>query len=363
MARVLIIDDSADMLSLLRMFFERRTDHEVILTQNGREGLEKAYREQPDIALVDVMMPGIDGYEVVRRLRGDPRTKDMHLVILTARGQPVDRDAALEAGADAHLTKPVNMEELEQTVNDLLNDTPRVKMPKSAVIPVLSLRGGIGVSTVAVNLSVILQGLAPTILWDLSPNSGHSATYLGLRPTMHWGTYLTDKSRPLNSFLLEHRSGMRVLCAPPVPPIDRWFTDSDIETGLTALTNAARLIVVDMPPRLTASEKPLLDRAHRIVLMTGDDPPSIQTTLATLKSLRAWRDRILIVHNATDPGKHPKAETLERMMRVPIKVDLPYEPTQQKVMRNGTPLVSRQPQSPFAAQIRRVAQLTLGRSL
>jgi pilus assembly protein CpaE len=363
MARVLIIDDSADMLSLLRMFFERRTDHEVILTQNGREGLDKAYKEQPDIALVDVMMPGIDGYEVVRRLRGDPRTKNMRIVILTARGQPVDREAALEAGADAHLTKPVNMEALEQIVNDMLTNAPSIEMPQSAVIPVLSLRGGIGVSTVAVNLSVILQELAPTILWDLSPNSGHSAIYLGLRPTVHWGAYLQDKNRPLSSFLLEHRSGIRVLCAPPVPPIDRWFTDSDIETGLNALTNAARLVVIDMPPRLTDSERPLLNRAHRIVLLTGDDPPSIQTTLATLKSLQPWRDRILIVHNSTSPGKRPRAETLSRMMRVSVKVDLPYEPVQQKVMRNGTPLVSQHQQSPFTAQMRRIAQLTLGRAL
>jgi pilus assembly protein CpaE len=363
MARVLIIDDSADMLSLLRMFFERRTDHEVILTQNGREGLDKAYREQPDIALVDVMMPGVDGYEVVRRLRGDPRTKDMHIVILTARGQPVDREAALEAGADAHLTKPVNMEALEEIVNDLLSDTPRVEMPQSAVIPVLSLRGGIGVSTVAVNLAVVLQELAPTILWDLSPNSGHSATYMGLRPTAHWGAYLQDKARPLSAYLLEHRSGVRVLCAPPVPSIDQAFTDSDIEAGLNALTNTARLLVVDMPPKLTNSEKPLLDRAHRIVLLTGDDPPSIQTTLATLKSLRSWRDRMLIVHNSTSPGKRPNAETLSRMMRIPVKVDLPYEPIQQKVIRNGTPLVSRQQPSPFTAQMRRIAQLTLGRAL
>lgn len=363
MARVLIIDDSADMLSLLRMFFERRTDHEVILTQNGREGLEKAYREQPDIALVDVMMPGMDGYEVVRRLRGDPRTKQMHIVILTARGQPVDRDAALEAGADAHLTKPVNMEALEQTVNDLLTDTPRVEMPKSAVIPVLSLRGGIGVSTVAVNLAVVLQELAPTILWDLSPNSGHSATYLGLRPTAHWGAYLQDKNRPWRSLLLDHRSGIRVLCAPPVPPLDRWFTESDMETGLDTLTDTARLVVIDMPPRLADADMPLLDRAHRIVLLTGDDPPSIQTTLATLKLLQSWRDRILIVHNATGPEKRPSAEILEQMMRVPVKVDLPYTPAQREAVRSGTPLVSRQPQSAFAAQVKRVAQLTLGRSL
>jgi CheY-like chemotaxis protein len=363
MARVLIVDDSADMLSLLRMFFERRTNHEVILTKNGQEGLEKAYEEQPDIALVDVMMPGMDGYEVVRRLRADARTKRMHIIILTARGQPVDREAALEAGADAHLTKPVNMEALEQLIDDLLSSTPRVEMPKSAVIPVLSLRGGIGVSTVAVNLAVVLQELAPTILWDLSPNSGHSATYLGLRPTTHWGTYLEDRNQPLKALLLDHQSGIRVLCAPAVPPLGRWFTESEMGACLDALTNAARLIVIDMPPKLTDSEMPLLDRAHRIVLLTGDDPPSIQTTLATLKSLQRWRDRILIVHNVTSSGKRPSAEVLQRMMRVPVKVDLPYEPTQQKVIRSGSPLALRQPQGSFVAQIKRVAQLTLGRVL
>ena len=362
MARILIVDDSADMLSLLRMFFERRTDHEVILTQNGKEGLAKAYEKQPDVALVDVMMPGIDGYEVVRRLRADNRTKDMHIIILTARGQPVDRDAALEAGADVHLTKPVNMEALQRVIDELLSDKRRAKVPKSAIFPVLSLRGGIGVSTVAINLALVLQELAPTILWDLSPSSGHSATYLGLRPTSHWGAYLQDKNQPLASLMLEHASGMQVLCAPPVPPIDRWFTESDIETGLESLTDAARLIVIDMPPKLTQSERPLLTHAHRIVLLTGDDPPSIQTTLGTLKSLQSWRDRILIVHNTTGPGKHPSAEILERMMHVPVRVDLPYEPAQQTMARSGTPIVSQQSQSPFTEQIRRMTQVLLGRS-
>jgi len=120
MARVLIIDDSPDMLDMLSTFFERRTSHEVILAKNGKSGLDKAVETPPNLALVDVMMPGIDGYEVVRRLRADPKTRDMGIIILTARGQSVDRQAALQAGADMHLPKPVNIDVLAEAVEAVL---------------------------------------------------------------------------------------------------------------------------------------------------------------------------------------------------------------------------------------------------
>ncbi|MBN2391064.1 MAG: response regulator, partial [Anaerolineae bacterium] len=73
MSRILIIDDNYDMLSMLKMILERQGKHEVIACTSGQEGLEAAFKELPDVALVDVMMPGMSGYDVVKRLRADPR--------------------------------------------------------------------------------------------------------------------------------------------------------------------------------------------------------------------------------------------------------------------------------------------------
>ena len=139
-------------------------------------------------------MPVMDGYEVVRKLRADPATSEMGIIILTARGQPVDQAAALKAGADLHLPKPVNLDVLADAIESV-SAKARPVGPKRMVIPVISLRGGTGATTVATNLATLLQQVAPTTLWDLSPASGHVALSLGLQPKSHWGSYLRDRDQ------------------------------------------------------------------------------------------------------------------------------------------------------------------------
>ncbi|OQY30248.1 MAG: hypothetical protein B6243_10665 [Anaerolineaceae bacterium 4572_5.2] len=94
MASILVIDDNYDMLEMLRIALSHRGGHRVSLCANGEDGLKLAKSERPDLAIVDVMMPDISGYEVVRQLRSEPKTEDMSIIILTARGQPVDKIAA-----------------------------------------------------------------------------------------------------------------------------------------------------------------------------------------------------------------------------------------------------------------------------
>jgi CheY-like chemotaxis protein len=84
----------------------------VTTTADGADGLTKARELQPDLAIVDVMMPGMHGYQVCRALRDDPATANIVVLILTARAQPVDREAALAARADDYMSKPVSPTEL-----------------------------------------------------------------------------------------------------------------------------------------------------------------------------------------------------------------------------------------------------------
>ncbi len=106
-ARVLVVDD---VLANVRLLEARLTAEyfEVITAMNGHEALDACARSQCDIVLLDVMMPGMDGFEVCRRLKEDPATHHIPIVILTALDQPADRVRGLEAGADDFLTKPVS---------------------------------------------------------------------------------------------------------------------------------------------------------------------------------------------------------------------------------------------------------------
>lgn len=116
---MLVVDDDPQVLGLLRLNFEME-GYEVSCANDGTEALEAVSREVPDLVVCDVMMPGIDGLEVVRRLRADPATAHLPVVVLSAKAMRSDLRAGIEAGADEYVTKPFDPVELIDVVSRLL---------------------------------------------------------------------------------------------------------------------------------------------------------------------------------------------------------------------------------------------------
>jgi two-component system phosphate regulon response regulator PhoB len=108
---VLVVDDERDLLSLLD-FNLRAAGFETILATTGQEALSHLRRRVPDLVLLDVMLPDLSGIEVCRTIKGDPRTRSVPVVMLTARGEEVDRVVGFELGADDYVTKPFSVREL-----------------------------------------------------------------------------------------------------------------------------------------------------------------------------------------------------------------------------------------------------------
>src|SRR5579863_5589398 len=118
MAKVLVIDDDAGLRQMVKLMLERE-GHQALLAENGETGIEIALKEVPDVAIVDLMMPGLSGYDVTRQLRADPRTSRMPIMILTARSQPMDKQMAASAGANTFMSKPVSSRQLSEHLAEL----------------------------------------------------------------------------------------------------------------------------------------------------------------------------------------------------------------------------------------------------
>jgi len=138
--RVLVIDDEAPIRLLCRVNLEA-DGMEVLEASDGASGLELALGDPPDVIFLDVMLPGLDGWQVAEQLVGDPRTESVPIVFLTARAEVRDRVRALDLGGIDYLTKPFNPLELAPLVRQLLERVDRGERGKVRLERIAELRG------------------------------------------------------------------------------------------------------------------------------------------------------------------------------------------------------------------------------
>ncbi len=117
--KVLVCDDEPYILESVAYIIEKE-GYEVITAEDGEQGLSTARAEKPNIMFLDVMMPKMTGYEVCEALKRDPSTKNIHIIMLTARGQDTDEERAHEVGADEYMTKPFSPRKLKQRLRELM---------------------------------------------------------------------------------------------------------------------------------------------------------------------------------------------------------------------------------------------------
>ncbi|MCP4139784.1 MAG: response regulator [Chloroflexi bacterium] len=124
--KILIIDDDIDTLRLVGLMLQKE-GYQIITANNGKQGLLKMSEETPDLILLDIMMPEMDGYEVARRLRKNPETAETPILMFTAKSQAEDRVSGFEAGADGYLTKPTRPIELQAHIRGLLTHSEKTE--------------------------------------------------------------------------------------------------------------------------------------------------------------------------------------------------------------------------------------------
>ena len=126
MPSILIVDDDPVIRNLLTQLLEdfQESGVRILTAENGEAAMESIKGEKPDIIFLDVMMPKMNGFEVCDMVKRNPETKDICIVILTAKGQETDKQKAKELGADYYITKPFNIDEIINKVIDILGIRP-----------------------------------------------------------------------------------------------------------------------------------------------------------------------------------------------------------------------------------------------
>jgi two-component system alkaline phosphatase synthesis response regulator PhoP len=117
--KILVIEDDPA-TSRLVDYSLRHEGYQVISASNGLEGIRKALSESPDLVILDVMLPGVDGFEICHRLRSEPTTAHLPILMFSAKAQEIDKDTAIKVGADDYLTKPAAPAEMVSRVEKLL---------------------------------------------------------------------------------------------------------------------------------------------------------------------------------------------------------------------------------------------------
>lgn len=230
--KILIVDDEVDSLKLIGLMLKRH-GYEVSVAETGTKALEKAQSGNPDLIILDVMMPDMDGLEVCRRLKASEDTANTPIIMFTAKVLIDDKVQGFEAGADDYLTKPTHPAELVNRVRSVLQrkstkQTPPTAIPRpqapqrrGMLIAMLGVKGGVGTTTLALNFAAALlnSGEKP-ILADYCLRQGSLGLMIGANDDNGLSQLINEHTvTPImvQNAIFTHQSGLRALIASPKP--------------------------------------------------------------------------------------------------------------------------------------------------
>jgi CheY-like chemotaxis protein/MinD-like ATPase involved in chromosome partitioning or flagellar assembly len=382
--KILIIDDDVDTLRLVGLMLQRQ-GYEISAASNGTQGLAKALEEHPDLILLDVMMPDMDGYEVARRLRKNPTTQAVPILMFTAKTQLDDKVTGFEVGADDYLTKPTHPTELQSHVKALLARSSQREKDISEVVTashehhgyvigVISARGGLGVSSLASNLAAgIYSRIQPdVILAELTPGQGTIGMDFGYQnpkglTEILQGTVVEVTREKVEASISPHNSGVKLLLASGNPR-DMTLTSQvqNYEVLVARLSTLARFIVMDMGNGLPSFVQKILPMCNECIVVVEGVSSTIQHTKLLIED---------IIDLKMDPGKisvvlnnRMRSESQMQMSQVQEKLGhsiaatlTPAPEAFQQAVRLQTPAVICQPTNMTSQQFLKIADTIIER--
>jgi pilus assembly protein CpaE len=348
----------------------QRNGYEVSAANTGTQALTKAVTETPDLIILDVMMPDMNGYEVCRRLRMNVETKSIPIIMFTAKTLIDDKVAGFEAGADDYLTKPTHPAELSQRVKSLLGRTVQRRMTAThnPAIGVVGVKGGVGTTTLALNLAAarVLAG-DNAIVADFRPGAGTIGLSLGF-PSANSIANLLSKTvaeispRAVEAELVAHSSGLRGLLSSSLARDTQMPYSSDqVVATVRALRQLGKPVFVDLGSGFTSLVSNLQREMDHIIVVSDTNPIALLMARDFLHELAQWSDveghdrmSLAVVNRAQ--ASHLAGPEMERMVAHPIRGSVTYASELiLQAIQARVPPVMYQPAAMFSTQVVKLA--------
>jgi CheY-like chemotaxis protein/MinD-like ATPase involved in chromosome partitioning or flagellar assembly len=373
--KILIIDDDLDTLRLVGLMLQRQ-GYQISAATNGQQGLDKAFEEDPDLILLDVMMPDMDGYEVTRRLRQNPTTVATPVLMFTAKNQINDRVTGFEVGANDYLIKPTHPSELQARVKTLLSRVgdraPEMYVDRDGdqgyVVGVLGARGGLGATTLAVNLGagLRLRTKSDVIVAEMLPGQGTLALDVGVDSTRGLVDLLSmNKLNEITrdrvgEMLAQHSSGMKLLLASDRPRDMHLVNQvANYELIIRRLAALARFVVLDLGVGIQPFAEKTLPLCAQVFIILEGVPNTVIHARALIDDVAALgiprkNIRVILNNRVRSDSQLPSSQVQAKLEHEILSTLTPAPELFTQATRVQTPAILCQPDSLTARQVAKI---------
>ncbi|HEY95149.1 MAG TPA: response regulator/pilus assembly protein [Dehalococcoidia bacterium] len=363
MPKILVVDDDPAGQRLIKYMLTPE-GYEVITASNGILGLQMATQQSPDLVVLDIMLPGLDGFEVCRRLREGSNTENISIVMLSGKSQETDRDTGLKMGADAYLIKPVDRQELIDTVNKLVHERIGVvKQRQGNIVTLIGARGGVGTSTISTNVSIALADKGySTLLVDLSPSFSILADMMGLTVEhsaagLFKGTGGVISPSLIKELIVDHPSGVKLLWADVFPEEYGSMTRENVDQLMQETGNLSKFVIVDVPASPSDHAVAALTAADIVVLVVGAAKESLEridTSVTRLSRFGVNRTNMKLI--LVDRSGNVNNRTVSSVSGLPVLGFVHYCDSEcAEAEAKNTPVILSSPLSKIAEDINIIA--------
>jgi pilus assembly protein CpaE len=372
--RVLLIDDEQFYFKLIRKTLTE-AEYNLEYAKSGSEGLAKIPSFEPDMLIVDLKLPEMDGFEILERLRRDPKYSHMPVIVITAKDELSEKLKAFELGADDYLVKPFQPEELVARMGilarrgkamQIVRDMETVNKSSATVITVHSLRGGVGCSSIVVNLGLAYYKLwgQQTLLIDGVLTAGQVALMLDGKPGATWENLVgidpdNFDDEVVTEMMIPHKSGIRYIASPRYPIAADTFTNDTLHQLMEKIKTHNEFVIVDISHDFSDMAIQMLSMSSLILLVMAPEMASLRTTLSALEiydrlGIPLEKVKIALNNNSSSPAI--KQAQLEKVLKRSIDFVLPFEAGEvNRALNFGQPFILNNPDLQICLNLEKMA--------